>query len=167
MQHGDTITGFYVKTVPFIQQVLNTDTGFSHNDNNFSSTPSVEMPHFFTSKEIPKNDDTFHPTPINTENNDWVYGSFVLMLLFILAIKWIYPARVKQMLNAFTLPKNRKLFTRDGNLHNEGFSVLFIFLAVITFSLLVLFSLQSFNILPSTLSSEMKVNYYFSFLLLS
>lgn len=83
-----------------------------------------------------------HPHVHNVENTDWIFGVFLLCVLFFSWSKLFYKKRLSILFKAFFARRLMNQLVRDGNLVNERISIPLSFIYIASFSFLIYLSMK-------------------------
>lgn len=115
---------------------------------------------FFNTSQSPTTE--LKPVSMTVADKDWLYGSFAIVLLMIVVLRLLYPLRINKLFRTLLFPGKGKPDDRLFEFRFDLFTIFFIVIYSITFSLLVISFLNGFSWLP-VMKSEETVQLFFMF----
>lgn len=85
-------------------------------------------------------------TPKIIPDNDWLYGSFALVLLMIVVLRLMYPVRIKRLFRTLIFPGKGKQEERIFVFRFDIFTILFFVIYSVSFSLFTIAVIQDFGL---------------------
>jgi hypothetical protein len=89
-----------------------------------------------------------HPAPRVSVQNDWLYGSFVIILFMIVLLRIFYPMQISRLLRTAIFPGKGKSDARVFDFKADTFLLLFLAIYSASFGLLVVSFLAGFRWMP-------------------
>jgi hypothetical protein len=141
-----------------LQAAIRRDTLIS--DSLALNTGPVASPRFFTSHTI----DQFRPAQQlrNTNESNWLYGSFAIILLMIVLLRIFYPMQIARMLRTTVFPGKGKSDARLFEFRSDTFTLLFLMIYSTSLGLFALSALIGFKWLPASFPDQAPVFFMIS-----
>ena len=118
---------------------------------------------FFFRSELKAIDD--YEAPKIIPDNDWIYGSFAIVLLMIVLLRLLYPSRINQLFRTLIFPGKGKPEERNFGLRPDIFTILFFVIYSVSFSLFTIACIQNFGFAPESFHENL-VFFFFVFSML-
>lgn len=151
-------------TLPVWQRltVLTGDTvAGDHDTSEISLTednPVKNTVSFFTDKGQQASGNNPHELPLY--DNDWLYGSFAILLFLIVLLRITWPVHLNNLFRSALFPSKGKNENRLFEFRFNSFMVLFLLLYSITYSLLSLSVIVDFKLIPVIMDKEAPVLFF-------
>jgi hypothetical protein len=120
---------------------------------------SAKKQHFFTEKS----NQAYKNEALQSNNTDWVYGSFALILLLIVLIRVFFAQSLKDLFSSLISNVKLKSFEKDGRIFKETFSYLFLLVYSIGIAFGLIMIINFFEILTFESDGQQMLVFFISF----
>lgn len=162
-QHDSVITSTPEPDLPvwFRLDHLQNDTtwsGMNIDTLSSASSQNTQQKHFFTGSTVKILPDP--PVQRPRMDQDWLYGSFAILLLMIVVLRLTWPRHINQLLRAIIFPMKDSSEGRLFQFRFDSFSVIFMLIYGMSYSLLLLSLLKDMQWIPQLHPQESAVLFF-------